>query len=164
MARLRSPEAEEGVPTRVETATEEYARNLSLSEVFDYLKTLPTYSISRAPKMGEVKRALRLAGMLVHEGIDKEADETVRDVFTRKLKELRDAYAGNTSEWASLVREGGEISVDVSLVAIGDMTVAGQREMRMVLSEENINRLFDASGRKLAAGAGTAPFLLAALP
>jgi type III restriction enzyme len=154
LARLRSPEAEEGVPTRVETATEEYARNPGLAAVFERLKGLPTYSVSRAPKMGEVKRALRLAGMLVHEGINKDADEHMRNTLTAKLKELRDGYAAKAGEWGSLVREGGEISVDVSLVAIGEMTVTGQREVRMVLSEENIDRLFDASGRKLAAGEG----------
>jgi type III restriction enzyme len=154
LARLRSPEAEEGVPTRVETTTEEYPRNPKLAEIFEHLKTLPTYSISRAPKMGEVKRALRLAGMLVHEGVDKDADDAMRDTFTKKLKELRDQYAGQGSEWSNLVREGGEITVDVSLVSIGEMTIAGQKEMRLILSEENINRLFEASGRKLAAGEG----------
>jgi type III restriction enzyme len=154
LARLRSPDADEGVPTRVETAVEEYARNPALAAVFEHLKALPSYSISRAPKMSEVKRALRLAGMLVHGGLNKNADDDMRDVLTKKLKELRDVYATSASDWGTLVREGGEIAVDVSLVAIGEMTVTGQREMRMVLSKENIDRLFDASGRKLAAGEG----------
>ncbi len=154
LARLRSPAEEEGIPTRVETAVEEYARNPAFAAVFERLKGLPTYSVTRAPRMGDVKRALRLAGMLVHDGINKDADEEMRNILTGKLKELRDVYAARQSEWGSLVREGGEIPVDVSLVATGEMTVTGQKEIRMVLSGENIDRLFDASGRKLAAGEG----------
>ena len=97
LARLRSPDAEEGLPTRVETATVEYPRNLAMGSVFERLKTLPTYSINRAPKMGEVKRVLRLAGMLVHEGVNQDADENVRDVLTKRLRDLRDHYATKRS-------------------------------------------------------------------
>jgi type III restriction enzyme len=154
LARLRSPEAEEGVPTRVVTAAEEYARNPDMGDVFKFLKDLPNYSVSRAPKMGEVKRALRLAGMLVHEGIYKEADEEVRSVLITKLKELRDEYALSDPQWSDFVREGGEIAVDVNMVGIGQMNVIGTTEIRLTLSEENIDRLFDAAGRKLATGEG----------
>ena len=44
--------------------------------------------------------------------------------------------------------------MDVSMVAIGEMTVIGKNEIRMTLSEENIEKLFDAAGRKLAVGEG----------
>jgi type III restriction enzyme len=154
LTRLRNPEAEEGIPTRVESLAEEYPRNSTYAHAFHALKGLPTYSINRAPKMGEIKRALRLAGMLVHEGIDKNADEGMRDLLTVKLKELRDSYAQNDPDWNKYVSEGGEIDVDVSMVAIGEMTVVGKNEIRMTLSEENIDRLFDAAGRKIAAGEG----------
>jgi type III restriction enzyme len=41
-----------------------------------------------------------------------------------------------------------------NFVAIGQMDVTGKKEMRIVLSQENIDELFDAAGRKLAAGEG----------
>lgn len=154
LARLRSPEAEEGVPTRVVTSAAEYARNPAMESVFELVKNLPNYSVSRAPKMGDVKRALRLAGMLVYEGIDKEADEKLREVLVSKLKELRDEYALSDPQWANFVREGGEITVDVNMVGIGQMNVIGTNEIRLTLSEENIDRIFDVAGRKLAVGEG----------
>ena len=154
LSRLRSPEAEEGLPTRIETLVVEYTRNPAFSDVFEYLNDLPTYSIERVPKMGDVKRALRLAWMLVHEGVDRDAFDMMRDALTKKLKELRDYYAEKDPEWGTVVRDGGEIDVDVTMVAIGQMNVTDRKGMRMSLSEENIDQLFDAAGRMLAAGEG----------
>lgn len=154
LARLRSPDADEGLPTRVETSIVEYPRNPLMVDVFERLKTLPTYSINRAPKMGEVKRALRLAGMLVHQGVNQDADENIRDALTKKLRDLRDSYAAKDPEWGSVVREGGEIEVELTKVAVGGMNVTDRQNMRMMLSDENIDQLFDASGRMLAAGEG----------
>jgi len=154
LKRLRNPEAEEGVATRVETAAEAYARNPSMGRVFAHLKTLPTYSVSRVPRMSDVKRALRLAGLLVHEGVNPEADDHVREVFIKQLKQLRDACAAKDAEWGNVVREGGEIEVDITQVAIGQMNVTGTKSTRLALSEENIDQLFDAAGRMLAAGEG----------
>ena len=154
LSRLRSPDAEEGVPSRVETSAVAYPRHPEMADVFKHLATLPTYSVDRAPKLGDVKRALRLAGMLVHEGVNQNADEELRDVLTKKLKELRDAYAAKDSDWENMMREESEVEVDVTLVMIGHMNVSGRKSMRMALSEENIDQLFDATGRLLAAGEG----------
>jgi type III restriction enzyme len=154
LAKLRSPDAEEGVGARVETSAVAYPRNPAMEKVFEHLKALPTYSVSRIPKMGDVKRALRLAGMLVHEGVNKDADEEMRDIFIKKLKQMRDTHAAKDTEWGNVVREGGEIEVDITQVAIGQMNVTGSKSARITLSEENIDQLFDATGRMLAAGEG----------
>jgi len=154
LTRLRSPDAEEGLPSRVETRAVEYPRNPAMTAIFDYLKTRPTYSVNRAPKMGDIKRALRLAGMLVHKGVNQDADEKLRDVLTRQLHDVRETLAAKNPNWDKAVREGGEIEVDVTRVAIGHMTVTKRTSVRMVLSEENIDQLFDATGRMLAAGEG----------
>jgi type III restriction enzyme len=154
LARLRNPEAEEGLPTRVETAAVAYPRNPKLSEVFNHLKTLPTYLVSRTPKMGEVKRALRLSGLLVHEGVYTDADETIREVLTSKLSALRDSAVANDPKWNATVREGSEVDVDVTFISIGEMNVSGRKNTKMTLSEENIEQLFNASGRILAASEG----------
>ena len=154
LSKLRKPEAEEGIATRVETATEEYPRNLVFAGIFDYSKHLPTYFVNRAPKLSELKRLLRLAGTLVHDGVDKEADDEVRTMLTGKLKELRDHYAHSDPSWRDIVRDEGEIEVDVNIVSVGPMNVTDKREMRLTLTEANIDQLFDACGRRLAAGEG----------
>lgn len=154
LERLRNPDAQEGVPTRVETAVETYSRNPDMVKVFGSIEKLPTYSVDRVPKMSEVKRALRLSGLLVHEGVDMDADEVAREQLNKKLKEIRDKCAFEKPEWDSVIREGGEIEVDVSRVVTGGMRVAGKTSVRVALVEENIDQLFEESGRMLASAEG----------
>jgi type III restriction enzyme len=149
---LRNPT--DGLGIRAESSAETYQRNPAMAKVFEHLKTLPTYAVSRVPKMSEVKRALRLAGLLMHEGLNQDADEEMREIFLKKLKELRDKYAKTVAEWSSALREGGEIEVDVTEFATSQMIITGTNTARLTLSEENIEQLFDAAGRMLAAGEG----------
>jgi type III restriction enzyme len=149
---LRNPT--DGLGIRAESSGETYQRNPALAKVFEHLKTLPTYAVSRVPKMSEAKRALRLAGLLMHEGLNQDADEEMREIFLKKLKELRDKYAKTVAEWSSALREGGEIEVDVTEFATSQMIITGTNTTRLTLSEENIEQLFDAAGRMLAAGEG----------
>lgn len=151
---LRNPDAHEGVPTAILTQAVEYPRNKALVDVFEHLAKLKTYSVARVPRMTDLKRLLRLAGMLMQDGIDEDADESVRRILIDKLAELREAYATTVHNWENIVREGGEIEVDVTSVAIGPMNVVGQRTTRMVLSERNIDHLFEEAGRMLASGEG----------
>lgn len=151
---LRSPDAHDGLPTEVVSQAIEYPRNGKFADVFDHLATLKTFSIDRAPKMSELKRALRLSGLLMHEGIDEGADEKLRQTLVEKLAGLRDGYAKTIADWSQTVREGGEIEVDVTSVAIGTMNVTGRNTTRMDLSAENIDHLFEEAGRMLAAGEG----------
>jgi len=149
---LRNPA--EGLGVRAEIAAETYARNPAFAKVFEHLKTLPTYSVSCVPRMTEVKRALRLAGLLMHEGLNQDADEEMREVFLRKLSELRDSYAKTVSDWGGVLLEGGEIEVEALKVVTGSMTIDTSTTTKLTLSEENIEQLFDAAGRLLAAGEG----------
>lgn len=151
---LRSPDAHEGVPSEVTTQAVEYPRNPAFANVFKHLATLKTYSVGRAPKMGDLKRALRLSGLLVQEGIKEDADGQLRLALTDKLAEIRDACRKKVKDWGNIVREGGEIEVDVTSVSLGSMKVTGQKTARMLLSQENIEQLFDEAGRTLAAGEG----------
>lgn len=154
LSALRNPEAHEGTGTNVTTQAVEYPRNPAFADVFKHLATLRTYSVGRAPKMTDVKRALRLCGMLVQGGIAEDADEQMRLKLTDKLAEFRDGYKENVKEWGNVVREGGEIEVDVTSVVVGAMSVTGRRTTRMLLSAENIDQLYDEAGRMLAAGEG----------
>jgi type III restriction enzyme len=154
LKRLRNPDAGEGVPTRAETSATAYPRRPGIEDIFEHLQTLQTYTVNRVPKMAETKRVLRLAGMLVHEGINKDADQEVRNALTAKLRELRDKFAAADPKWGDVVREGGEIDVDVIQVAVGQMTVTDSRSTRLTLTTENIDQLFDAAGRMLASGEG----------
>lgn len=154
LSRLRNPEAEDGVPTRVESSAAEYARNTQMEAVFEHLQSLPTYTIAPAQKMGDIKRALRLAGLLVHEGLDQNADDRLRTILTTQLKELRDRYCATDKDWADLTKHVREVEVDVTEIVVGEMSIPGRKSMHMTLSEENIDQLFDTAGRMLAAGEG----------
>jgi type III restriction enzyme len=139
---------------RAELSVETYGRNPAFVKVFGYLETLPTYNVSRVPRMTEVKRALRLAGLLMHEGLDSDADGDMRDIFLEKLCAMRDKYSKTVSDWGGVLREGGEIEVEALKVVTGSMTIDTSTFTRLTLSEENIEQLFDAAGRLLAAGEG----------
>lgn len=154
LSALRNPEAHDGTPTHVTTKAVEYSRNPAFADVFEHLSTLKTYSVNRAPKMSDIKRALRLSGMLMQEGIAENADEQMRLKLTDKLTSLGTGYAKEVKEWSQTVREGGEVEVDVTSVAIGPMNVTGRKTTRMLLSEENIDQLYEEAGRMLAAGEG----------
>jgi type III restriction enzyme len=67
---LRYPEAHDGVSSNVTRQAVEYPRNPAFADVFRHLATLKTYSVDRTPKMTDLKRVLRLSGMLMQEGID----------------------------------------------------------------------------------------------
>lgn len=151
---LRNPEAHEGTGTTVTTQAIEYPRTPAFADVFRHLATLKTYGVGRVPKMSDVKRALRLAGMLTLENIAADANEQMHLKLTDKLAELRDKYAKKVKEWGNIIREGGEIDVDVTSVAIGAMNVRGRKTTKLLLSQENIEHLFEESGRMLAAGEG----------
>ena len=151
---LRNPEAHEGVGTDVVTKAVEYPRNPAFADVFKHLASLTTYSVNRAPKMTDLKRALRLSGLLMQEGIAVDADEQMRFKLTDKLAELRDGYVKKVKDWGNVIREGGEIEVDVTSVAIGPMSVTGHKTTRMLLSDENIDQLYDEAGRMIAVGEG----------
>lgn len=154
LSKLRSPDEHDGVPSKTTTDAEYYGRNPDFADVFKHLAKLPTYSVNRALRMSDVKRALRLAGLLVHEGINKKADGTMRETLTGKLKELGELYAKREKDWRSVVREGGEIEVDVTHISVGGMKATTTNTTKLVLSQENIDQLFDESGRVLAAGEG----------
>jgi type III restriction enzyme len=154
LKKLRNPDEHDGVATKVITEAIEYHRDPKFEDVFEFLNGLPTYSVNRAPKLTDLKRALRLSSMLTHDGLDPDADENLRALFTSKLKELRDARAKNESEWLSMVKESGEIAVDEISITVGPMHIGGRGSSRMTLSSENIDQLFDEAGRVLASGEG----------
>ena len=104
---LRNPEAHEGLPTKVTTQAVEYARNPAFADVFKHLATLKTYSVDRAPKMSELKRALRLSGMLMQEGIAEDADEQMDKVYGQTRGSSR-----------PLRREGQRIGAMLSVKAV----------------------------------------------
>src|SRR5205823_2452738 len=99
-------------------------------------------------------RALRLAGLLMHEGLSQDADEDMREFFLKKLRERRDKYAKTVGDWDIVLREGGEIEVESLKVITGSMTIDASTTTNLTLSDENIEQLFDAAGRMLAAGEG----------
>lgn len=151
---LRNPDAHEGAPSEVTTSAAAYPRNPAFADVFTHLSTLKNYSVGRAPKLSDLKRLLRLAGQLTLDGIDADADEETRGKLVEKLRELRDKYAKTVKNWETLVRETGEVAIEVSAVAIGPMSITGRKAATLALSEENIDHLFDAAGRTLVAGEG----------
>lgn len=153
LAKLRNPDEHDGPQTEVTTKAVTYPVNSAFAEVHTFLQSLPTYTVVRAPVMGDVKRALRLAGLLVHDNIDSTADERLRELLTAAIKEHRDRLA-TKSDWQATVSAGGQVNVDVTVVSTGSMSVADRRTSTLKLSPENVDQLFEEAGRRLASGEG----------
>lgn len=153
LARLRNPDEHDAPPTEVATKATAYAVNPAFADVHRFLQTLPTYTVRKAPARGDVKRVLRLASLLVHDGIDAAADEKIREILIKKIKQHLDLVASKP-EWQATVSAGGNIDVDVTTISTSSMVVSDRHTSTMKLSPENIDQLFDEAGRRLAAGEG----------
>ena len=98
--------------------------------------------------MTDLKRALRLAGMLMQEGIEENADEQLTAETHRQTCEpFARATVRKSKVGAMWSAKAEQIDVDVTSVAIGPMDVTGRKTTRMLLSEENIEHLFEAAGQ-----------------
>ena len=81
---LRNPT--DGLGIRAESSAETYQRNPAMAKVFEYLKTLPTYAVSRVPKMSETKRALRLVnGAIQPDGQSRPLPAAMASTEQRKV-------------------------------------------------------------------------------
>lgn len=97
------------------------------------------YSASRVPRMSEGRRVLRFARLLVHEGVNSDADEQVSEVLIKRRKQRRENYAVKDAEWGTVVRGRGEADVDIRQVATAQMNVTGRTSARMSFSGETID-------------------------
>lgn len=118
---------------------------------FDELSNLPSYIVPRRRKASQVRRLMKLARLLTNDEINPDALTQAR----RALLAVLDAeYRAkkSTPRFKELVNERGVIEVEAVNWDVGtDITREGD-VIQVNVAAENIDDLFEATGRKLGEG------------
>lgn len=127
------------------------ARAAGSEAAFAALERLPSYVIPRSVPASQVRRLMKLGRLLANDGLARDAPEEA----TTALVAVLDGQYGRlstTPTFRAIVDERGTITVDAVSwrLAIGAETAAGALEL--AISDENIDDLFDATGRALGEG------------
>jgi len=117
---------------------------------FDLLSSLPSYVIPRSKLTSQVRRLAKMATLLARYGIDDDAPD---DETAAMVKVLVDAQRArkNTAAFKEIVKESGVLDVRVVQWRYDPQTLP-ERTIELPISEENVNDLFDWTGRKFGEG------------
>lgn len=140
-------------PVEVEKSEDvaELHRAKGSEKAFDALTALPSYIIPRKRKTSQVRRLMKLARLLTNDDIDEDAVTTAKNTL---LKVLNAEYNRlKKSAWFKLiVEERGKIEIDSVNWGVGTDTVSHGESVMVDIASENVDDLFEATGRKLNEG------------
>ena len=123
---LRNPDAEDRPATDVTTEQPvSYERNPKLAEAFEVLKELKTAVFSNPSQLSPVRRQLRMAFYLTGDKLDEDAYERERDDLVKILLRHREARWKDKEDWASVIRETGEVELQQFIIGLGKMELPG---------------------------------------
>ena len=124
-------------------------RRAGTKKLFDAASKLPTYSVSRPRRMSQVRRLVRLATLLAANEIDEDAPDKATEVVVRAILEERGRLAGSGT-FAKALDEHGQL--DIRVVDFGYEKGTRTRTRSRTVSDENIDDLFAAAGRRIGDG------------
>ena len=153
VARLTDPDHEFVPPTEVESAAEAVTlhRADGTEAIFDALAKLTSYTVPTTRKVRQVRRMMRLARALVHDGIDGSAIDSAKDQVCTLLQEALDE---KRKDQGFLDQVAGKAKVSYG-TRVYDLTKQEYLEtaaVEVATSPENIDHLFDSAGRKIGEG------------
>ena len=152
VAKLSKPD--DGMPP-VEVQNSEDVAELRAAKgtekIFDALSSLPSYIVPRTRKASQVRRLMKLARLLTNDDIDEDAVSTAKDAL---LKTLNTEYNRlKKSAWfKTIVEDRGQIEIEAVNWDVGTDVVSGGASVKVDIASENVEDLFEATGRKLNEG------------
>lgn len=152
VAKLSKPD--DGMPpVEVEKSEDvaELRRAKGSAKAFEALAALPSYIVPRKRKTSQVRRLMKLARLLTNDDIDEDAVTTAKESL---LKVLNAEYNRlKKGAWfKSIVEDRGEIEIGAVNWDVGTDDVSDGASVRVDIASENVDDLFEASGRKLNEG------------
>ena len=120
-------------------------------KAFEALAALPSYIVPRKRKSSQVRRLMKLARLLANDGIDGNALTKGRNALLAVLNAEYEAKKA-TPRFRELVDERGVIEVEAVNWDVGTDATRDGEMIRVDLAAENIDDLFEATGRKLNEG------------
>jgi len=152
VAKLSKPD--DGMPP-VEVQNSEDVAELRAAKgtekMFEVLSALPSYIVPRTRKASQVRRLMKLARLLTNDDIDEDAVSTAKDAL---LKTLNTEYNRlKKSAWfKTIVEDRGQIEIEAVNWDVGTDVVSGGASVKVDIASENVEDLFEATGRKLNEG------------
>lgn len=151
---LRNPDAEDRPATDVTTEQpKSYGRNPAFAKAFDVLKELKTAVFSNPMQLSSVRRLLRMGFFLTGDKLDEDAYERERDDLVKILLRHREARWKDKEDWASVIRETGEVELQQFIIGLGKMELPEAAvKVRAELAPENVEGLFREAQRRVGPG------------
>ncbi|MBP9131246.1 MAG: DEAD/DEAH box helicase family protein [Steroidobacteraceae bacterium] len=152
VAKLSKPD--EGMPpVSIEESDdlEELQHRKGAERAFAALEALPSYIVPRPRKSSQVRRLMKLARLLAFDAIDEDAVATAKDAVLRVLN-AEHGRLKNTARFKAIVEERAEIEIEAVNWDVGTDVVFGGTSVKVNIASENIEDLFEATGRKLNEG------------
>ena len=154
LTELRNPEAEDRLPTDVTTIQQiAYDRSPNLGEVFAKLESLKSAVFSNPSSLPPVRRMLKLAWAITQDKLDESCYEQERDEVVKILLRHRATKWKEKEDWATVVRETGQVELQQFIVGLGEMAISEATvKILTQLAPENIEALFKEALRRIAPG------------
>lgn len=118
---------------------------------FAALASLPSYVVPRRRKSSQVRRLMKLARLLTNDGID---DAALADAKQALLDALNTEYETRrtTPRFAEIVEDRRQIEIEAVNWDVGTDAAGDGAVVRVDIASENVDDLFEATGRKLNEG------------
>lgn len=153
VARLTDPDYEFVPPTDVATAAESVTleRASGTQAVFDALAKVPSYVVPTKRKVRQVRRMMRLARALVQDGIEETAIEGAKSEVCAILQNQLDERRSD-QDFIDKVEGKAQVTYGSRTYDLARQEYVDTVTAEVATSQENINQLFDASGRRIGEG------------
>jgi len=152
VAKLSKPD-DEMPPVEVEKSEDvvELHRAAGAEKLFNALEVLPSYIVPRKRKASQVRRLMKLARLLTNDEIDEDAVSTAKDEL---LKVLNTEYSRikTTNRFREIVHDRGQIEIEAVNWDVGTDSIREGESIKVDIASENVEDLFEATGRKLNEG------------
>ena len=154
ISRLTTPDAELIPPVDIAKGEDviTLTRAKGSEAAFEALEALPSYVIPRSTKSGELRRVMKLSRLLAHDEIEEDGPETATEGMLKVLN-AQQARLTRTKQFWSIVTKSGIVEIRGVNWQVGTEIVEdGAAALKLDLSRENIDDIFEAAGRKLGEG------------
>ena len=151
--KLTAPDSEIIAPVDIEDGDDavELVQAKRSSNNFELLSTLPSYIVPRRRKASQIRRLMKFARLLAHDDLDEEATDTAEE---KLIGVLDKAYnqAKKTKRFKEIVEERAQIEIEAVNWEFGSDSLTDGHTVSVDIASENVDDLFDATGRKLSDG------------
>lgn len=153
ISRLATPDPDIMPPVTIEKGEDvvELHRSPGHDDAFAQLVQLPSFIIPRPRKTSEVRRVTKLARLLAGDSIRPDGPEDAAAILLGVLYDAFDKVK-ETAQFKAIVEDKGKVKVRAVSWNFGAMLDDDADTIELDIAAENIDDLFDATGRKLGEG------------